>query len=118
MADAKSAADKTYTTDFIKSDTDRAVFLGNAVMDDMMTALIALGAETWAVRRRAKITEMLFEKNGKISRDMVEQYMPTADEERLLRAERDEFIRDIYGHFARGGEDVIALNAGAAPAKK
>lgn len=115
MADAKSAGansgPKTYTTDFIKADTDRAVFLGNALLDDMMTALIALGSETWAVRRRAKITEMLFEKNGKISREMVEQYMPTPEEERQLTTERDDFVRNIYGHFARNGEDVVALNS-------
>ncbi len=117
MADAKTDL-KNYTSDFIKSDTDKAVFLGNPLLDDMMTALINLGAETWANRRRVKIIEMLFEKNGKISRDMVEAYMPTPDEEKKLVGERDEFIRTAFGHFARGAADIVALSSVNPTSKK
>ena len=109
MATSKSDL-KGYTTDFIKYDTDKAVFLGNPLMDDMMTALINLGAETWANRRRVKIIEMLFEKNGKISREMVEAYMPTPEQEKQMQVERDEFIRTAFGHFARGATDIVALS--------
>lgn len=101
---------KGYVADFIKADTDKAVFLGNAMMDDMMTALIALGAETWATRRRMKITEILFEKKGKITREMVEQYQLTPEDTKALEAERDAFIATVYGHFARGEADMAALS--------
>ena len=101
---------KGYVSDFIKADTDKAVFLGNPLMDDMMTALIALGAETWANRRRVKIIEMLFEKKGKITRDMVEQYQLTPEDTKALEADRDAFITTVYGHFARGEVDMAALS--------
>jgi len=104
---------KTYTADFIKGDTDQAVFLGNPLMDDMMTSIIALGAEVWANRRRTRIIELLFEKEGAITRDMVEAYVPTEEEESQLQSERDAFIRITYGHIARSGEDLMALKSEA-----
>ena len=76
MADSKTKR-KSYTADFIKSDTDEAVFLGNPLMDDMMTSIIALGAEVWANRRRTRIIELLMEKEGAVTREMIEAYVPT-----------------------------------------
>lgn len=104
---------KTYTHDFFKSDTDQAVFLGNPLMDDMMTTLVALGAEVWASRRRVRIIELLMEKKGAVTKDMVEAYVPTAEEEAELKAERDAFIKIAYGHMARETEDRAALNESA-----
>ena len=104
---------KTYTHDFFKSDTDQAVFLGNPLMDDMMTTLVALGAEVWASRRRVRIIEFLMEKKGAVTKDMVEAYVPTAEEEAELQAERDAFIKIAYGHMAREMEDRTALNRDA-----
>ncbi|NKB46139.1 MAG: hypothetical protein GKS03_17905 [Alphaproteobacteria bacterium] len=112
MADSKTQR-KSYTADFIKSDTEQAVFLGNPLMDDMMTSIIALGAEVWANRRRTRTIELLFEKEGAITRDMVEAYVPTAEEEAQLRKERDAFIQITYGHIARTGEDQTALDMSA-----
>tara|TARA_B110000438_G_C15435275_1_gene488001 strand:+ start:248 stop:601 length:354 start_codon:yes stop_codon:yes gene_type:complete len=100
---------KSYAADFIKSDTDQAVFLGNPLMDDMMTSIIALGAEVWANRRRTHIIELLFEKEGAVTSDMVEAYVPTAEEEAQFKKERDAFIQITYGHIARTGTDKTAL---------
>ncbi len=41
MATSESGR-KHYTADFIKADTDQAVFLGNPLMDDMMTESVRL----------------------------------------------------------------------------
>ncbi len=101
---------KSYAADFIKADTQDAVFLGNPLMDDMMTSIIALGAEVWANRRRTHIIELLFEKEGAVTRDMVEAYVPTAEEQAELRKQRDAFIKITYGHIARGSEDKTALS--------
>ena len=108
MATSESGR-KHYTADFIKSDTDQAVFLGNPLMDDMMTSIIALGAEVWANRRRTRIIELLMEKEGAVTQEMIEAYVPTEDEEAQLRKERDAFIQITYGHIARDGEDKTAL---------
>jgi hypothetical protein len=112
MADSKSDR-KSYTADFIKSDTEQAVFLGNPLMDDMMTSIIALGAEVWANRRRTRVIELLMEKEGAVTRDMIEAYVPTDEEETEMRKERDAFIQLTYGHIARTGEDQTALDGSA-----
>jgi len=104
---------KSYAAEFIKSDTDQAVFLGNPLMDDMMTSIIALGAEVWANRRRTRVIELLFEKEGAVTKDMVEAYVPTAAEEAELKKERDAFIKITYGHIARSGFDKTALSDSA-----
>lgn len=117
MADSNKSGSKTgrksYTADFIKSDTEQAVFLGNPLMDDMMTSLIALGTEVWANRRRTRIIELLMEKEGAVTRDMIEAYVPTDEEEAEMRKERDAFIQLTYGHIARTGEDQTALDGSA-----
>ncbi|MDG2243757.1 MAG: hypothetical protein P8L66_09710 [Rhodospirillaceae bacterium] len=114
MADSNTKR-KSYTADFIKSDTDEAVFLGNPLMDDMMTSIIALGAEVWANRRRTRIIELLMEKEGAVTREMIEAYVPNEDEEAEMRKERDAFIQLTYGHIARTGEDQTALDGSAKP---
>lgn len=104
---------KSYAADFIKSDTEQAVFLGHPLMDDMMTSLIAMGAEVWANRRRTHIIELLMEKEGAVTREMVENYVPTAEEEAQFKKERDAFIKITYGHIARDGDDKTALSRDA-----
>ena len=96
----------TYTSDFIKSDTDKAVFLGNVLFDNMMTSMIALGSEVWANRRRMKVIEALLEKKGSVTAEMIETYMPTKEEEAAWQAERDQFIKAAFGALAREGSEL------------
>ncbi len=58
---------ETYATDFFKSDTDRGVLLKDLTTDNMVTALIQLGAEVWGYRRRMMIMEQLMEEKGKVT---------------------------------------------------
>jgi len=99
----------TYTSDFIKSDVEKAVFLGNPILDNMMTTIIALGSEVWANRRRTKVLERLLEEKG-VSREMVETYMPTAEDEAEWQAERDRFIDMAYGPLLREGTLPISAD--------
>jgi hypothetical protein len=92
----------THTADFIKSDTENAVFLGNPLSDNMMTAMIALGAEVWSTQRRMKVLERLLEGKG-ITNEMVEAYMPTEEETVLWQAERDAFVERTFSALARQG---------------
>ncbi len=91
----------TYASDFIKSDTDQAVFLGHPLFDNMMTSMIALGAEVWTNRRRMRIIEKLLEEHGSVTNELIEAYMPSEEEEAALRSERDSFIERTYGVLAR-----------------
>jgi len=101
---AKTINDRqTFTHEFIKSDTENAVFLGNPLLDDMMTAIISLSSDVWAVKRRQKVMESLLANNG-ITREMVEKYMPTEAESAEWQTERDVFIRRTFAHMARAGE--------------
>ena len=45
-----------------------------------MTVVIALGAEIWSDRQRLRIVEKLMASKGKVTPEMVEQYMPTEEE--------------------------------------
>ena len=91
----------TYATDFIKADSDQAVFLGNPLFDNMMTSMIALGAEVWSNRRRMRIIERLLEEHGSVTNEMIEAYLPSDEENAALKAERDSFIQRTFGSLAR-----------------
>ena len=91
-----------YTADFIKSDTDRATFMKDPAMDHLMTALVSVSTEIWAQARRMKIMERLLEDHGKVTREMIEGYRPSAEEEASWRAERDRFIERTFGSITVG----------------
>jgi hypothetical protein len=104
MADAKKEAKKdrpTYAADFIKGDTDSAVFLGNPHIDNLMTIVIALGSEIWADRQRVKIIEKLLATKGKVTPEMIEQYMPTEEEKAAWQAEREAMVKRVYAVLSR-----------------
>jgi len=67
----------TYATDYFPHDTDRAVFLGNPVLDNIMTCMTALGSEVWATRRRMYVLEAILQEKG-VSEEMIEAYMPVS----------------------------------------
>ena len=98
---------KTHTSDFFEYDIDNVVFYENPVLDNLMTTVIALGSEVWTTKRRVKILESVLAQQG-VSKDLVETYVPTAEEEAEWRSERDQFIEKTYGALKRGGNDSIA----------
>jgi len=102
MADEKkSAAPKKVASDFIKADTDAAVFLGNPHIDNLMTIVIAIGAEIWADRQRSRIIEHLLETKGKVTKQMIEQFVPTEEQKTAWAAERDGMAKRVYGVMSR-----------------
>lgn len=105
MADSPlRAALETYTEEYVKLDYDRAVFHGDPMIDSLFTALTALSANVWTMQRRMRIVEILLEKHGSVTREMIEQYIPTKDEAAALKAERDEFVAEIYDPFRESGD--------------
>lgn len=91
-----------YTADFIKSDTDQATFMENPALDHLMTALVSISTEIWVQARRMKIVERLLEDHGKVTRDLIESYKPSAEEEASWRQERDRFIERTFGSITVG----------------
>ena len=92
----------TFASDFIKSDVEQAVFLGNPVLDNLVTSLVAVCSELWANRRRTRILESLLAEKG-ISHEMIEGYLPSEQEEAAWQAERDHFIEMALGPLMREG---------------
>ena len=98
-----------YTSDYIVGDVERAVFLGNPLLDNMFSSLLAINAETWANRRRTMVLERLLAEKG-VTTEMIEGYMPTPEEEVEWRAERDRFIDMTLGPMLREGSLPISAD--------
>jgi hypothetical protein len=96
----------TFTAPYVKADADQTALLGNPILDNMMTAMISMSAEMWAQTKRARITEALLEKHGRVTAAMIEAYVPTPEEEARWAAERDRFIQRTFGAFATNGGPV------------
>jgi hypothetical protein len=104
---AKHTSDPTtFAADFVKADDEDAVMLGDPILDNMMTALISLGAEVWTNRRRVKVLERVLEDKG-VSAQTIEAYMPTDDEAAAWQKERDAFIRRTFGSLSRTGGKLL-----------
>ena len=82
---------ETYARDPIPFDFDDAVFLGNPALDNVVSVVIALGAELWATKARQLALESLLAKKGVSSED-VSLFIPTKEQEARLTVERDRFI--------------------------
>ena len=105
MADSPlRAALETHTVDYVRADYDRAVFHGDPMIDSLFTSLTAISAQVWTVQRRLRIVEILLEKHGSVTREMIEQYLPTKEEAEQLKLERDEFVAEIYDPFRESGD--------------
>ena len=104
---AKVTSDPTtFETDFFKADDEEAVMLGDPILDNMMTALISLGAEVWTNRRRVKVLERVLEDKG-VTPAMIETYMPSEAEDKAWQKERDAFIRRTFGALSRKGGKTL-----------
>jgi hypothetical protein len=102
MADEKKMPERLKAaSDFIKADADNAVFLGNPHIDNLMTIVIAIGAEIWADRQRMRIIEHLMETKGKVTKDMVEQFIPSDEQKAAWATERDAMAKRVYSVMAR-----------------
>ena len=101
MAETKKTERQTYASDFIKGDTDQAVFLGNPHIDNLMTVVIALGAEIWSDRQRLRIVEKLMAAKGKVTPEMVEQYVPSEEEKASWQNEREAMVKRVYAVLSR-----------------
>lgn len=93
----------TYTTDFLAYDIEKVDFFDNPAIDALVTSIVAMGSEVWSAQRRIKVLESVLTGQG-LSLELVNQYQPTAEEEKAWRVQRDEFIKRVYGSLERTGE--------------
>ena len=91
---------ETYASDFIPSDVEKVSFLGDPILDNMMTTMVAVCSEVWSNRRRTRVIERLLAEKG-ITEEMIESYMPSEEEEAAWQAERDRFISMAFEPLIR-----------------
>lgn len=101
MPDSSAPQRPTYTSEAIRSDVDSVVMLGHPHFDNLMTVVIALGAEIWSDRQRLRIVERLLEQHGRVSREMIEQYVPSPEERKTWESEREAMVRRVYDVMSR-----------------
>jgi hypothetical protein len=91
-----------FATEAIRSDVKSGVFLGNPILDNVVTCMIAMGTELWATKRRLKVVEAVMAKHG-VTTDMVEKYVPSEQEKVAWEADRDRFIELTLGSLGNEG---------------
>jgi len=95
MADLDKSV-STHREDFIPV-REPDVFLNNPALDNLMSVVIALGSEFWALQKRMNVVEVLLEKGGSVSKEMIESYRPAEGEDAAWEAQRDRFTKRVYG---------------------
>jgi hypothetical protein len=107
---AKLETDRpTYTVDAIPSDIKDAVFLGNPILDSLVSSIIAMGTEMWATKRRLKVIEALMEEKG-VTNEMIEQFVPSDAQTATWETDRDRFIDLTYGPLAYPGKTPFSAD--------
>ena len=99
-------------SDFIRGDSDNMVMLGHPMIDSLMQMVIALGAEVWSGQKRVKIIESLLATEGKVTPEMIEQYVPSEEEEAQWAAERKAMVDRVYSVMSR---NTAAANPFSSP---
>jgi hypothetical protein len=95
MAD-RAKPTPTHRNDFVPAQKDD-VFLSDAALDNVVSTVIALGSEFWALQKRMNVVEILLEDKGSVSKEMIENYRPSEEQSAAWEEQRDRFIKRVYG---------------------
>ena len=87
--------------DAIPSHPEEFVFLNNEALDSLVTTVLELSAQLWTVKRRAMVTEKLLESKGVATSAEIETFVASQEDEAEWKLDRDQFIKQVYGAFAR-----------------
>ena len=80
---------------------DPRFYYDNVAIDNLTTVCLELGAALWVNQERVRMMEKIMTEQGKMTTDMIEQYVPSAEEVTERKVARDAFIGRIYGAFGR-----------------
>ncbi len=99
MASPETKVTTTVASEAIPSDIQNGVFLGNPVLDNVVSCVMAMGAELWATKRRMKVLEALLSAKG-VSNADIEGFTPSAEQTAAWEKDRDRFIDLTLGSLA------------------
>ncbi|MCP5360989.1 MAG: hypothetical protein R3E75_01335 [Steroidobacteraceae bacterium] len=74
----------------------RPHFFDDPALDQMMTFLLELTTEVSVMRERLDTVERLLERDGKVTRETIEAYIPDADIEKVRAAWRDAYVKRVF----------------------
>ncbi len=100
---------QTYAVDAIPSDVKNSVFLGNPVVDNVVSCVLALAMEVWSTKRRLKVVEAVMAQHG-VTNDMIEKFAPTEQQKVEWAKDRDSFIELTLGSLGNQGTTSIAAD--------
>jgi hypothetical protein len=101
---------KTYAIEYVKGDWDKAQYLADPHVDNLTAAVMGLGAEFWAMRRRVMVLESMLEQKSVLTRASVEAYRPSEAEAIAWNAERDDMIDRVFAVLGRVPEHTGGPN--------
>lgn len=108
----------TYASDYIEGDWRKSVFLQDAQVDNLMTALLGLGGEFWALRRRLMVVEELLASKCGIGAADIDGYVPAPEAQAAWDKRRDDFIERVFAVLIRDTADVSAAIETANPVRR
>ena len=79
----------------------RPTYLGSERADDLARMITELASEVWVLRDRLTIMEHVLEKNGALTRQTLDNYVPDAELADELAAARKELIERVLGAGSR-----------------
>ncbi len=80
---------------------DNPHYFNDPILDCLTNMLLELAAEVWVSRERSQIVEHLLEQQNLLTRDAVEKFVPSEEQQQRLREERDRFVGNLMGEIKR-----------------
>ena len=72
-------------------------FLGHPLLDHLLEAVIALGAELWVERDRRRVLEALLAEKGVVTSNEIETYQPDAGEQAARQVAKQQLVDRTLG---------------------
>lgn len=72
-------------------------YLGSESVTDVARMLMALASEVWIMRDRQIVTEYLLETKGSVTREDLDEFVPSGELAAQITAERERFARLVAG---------------------
>jgi hypothetical protein len=83
-------------------------FLGNEPsVDRVMKVVVALARETYVLKDRLGIVERKLDEKGVVTRADLDDYKPTADDEKEILETRDAFVESILSPIVAQRIDIV-----------
>jgi hypothetical protein len=92
----------------------RAFFFSDPAIDKVLSMVVTLAGEVWALRERLSAMEAIGVRQGSLSASEVDDYEFTPEQDERLGAQRKEFIESLFRVIEEQVEAAVAKSPEAA----